>query len=77
MGTLLLRQVVVLTLISFGAYLWFRLRISLPAWATQEGRRMSLWDLCGILLVYFAGIKEASWMATKIKRRFRETEDSA
>jgi hypothetical protein len=77
MGTLLIRQVFVLTLISLGAYLWFRLRTVLPAWVTQEGRRMSVWDLCGILLAYWAAVREASWMAEKIKRRFRELDAAA
>jgi len=73
MGALLIRQVFVLTLISLGAYLWFRLRATLPAWATREGK-IPLWDLCGILLAYWAAVKEASWMAEKIKSRIRETE---
>ena len=77
MGLLLIRQIVVLTLVSLGAYLWFRLKALLPAWAIQEGRRGSLWDICGILLAYWVAIREASWIAERIKRRFRETEDQA
>jgi hypothetical protein len=77
MGKLLIRQVVVLALVSLGAYLWFRSKAVLPAWVTQEGRRMSLWDLCGILLAYWAAVKESSWMARKIKSQFGEPEDYA
>lgn len=76
MGELLIRQIAVLTLVSVGAYVWFRLRTVLPAWATQ-GRRLPLWDLCGIVLAYWVAIREASWMADRIKRRFRETENRA
>jgi len=75
MATLLIRQVFVLTLISVGAYLWHNLKTILPSWATYESRRLSLWDLCGVMLAYWAAVKEASWMAERIKRRFGETED--
>lgn len=75
MAMLLIRQAFVLALISLGAYLWHRLKTTLPAWATYEGRRMSLWDLCGVLLAYWAAVKEASWMAEKIKRHFPTSED--
>jgi len=75
MTTLLIRQVVILMLVSLGAYLWLRLKTILPEWATHEGRRSSLWVTCGLLLVYWAAVKEASYMAKKIKRHFRETED--
>jgi hypothetical protein len=77
MGLLLIRQIVVLTLVSLGAYLWFRLKAVLPAWAIQEGRRGSFWDICGILLAYWVAVREASWMAERIKRRFREIENQA
>lgn len=77
MAMLLIRQVFVLAAVSIGAYLWFKLRVVLPPWATQEGRRMSLWDLCGILLAYWAAVREASWMAEKIKRHFIENVNPA
>jgi hypothetical protein len=76
MGTLLIRQVVVLTLVSLGAYAWFRLRAVLPAWATQ-GQRLPLWDLCGIVLAYVFAKREASWMADRIKRRIKELDRAA
>jgi hypothetical protein len=76
MAILLVRQAFVLALISIGAYLWHYLKSVLPAWVT-EGRRLPLWDLCGLLLAYWAAIREASWMADKIKRRFPEPENEA
>jgi hypothetical protein len=75
MAILLIRQVFVLMLISLGAYLWFHLRAILPAWTTHEGRRGSLWDLCGLLLAYKVAVREATWMAAKIKRRSAELDD--
>ena len=75
MGALLIRQVFVLMLISLGAYLWHYLGSILPPWAVNRGRRLSLWDICGLVLVYLAAVKEASWMAGKIKGRFGESED--
>ncbi len=76
-GALLIRQVIVLALISLGLYLWRHLEAFLPVWVTYRGRRLSLWDYCGIVLVYLAAVKEASWMANKIKARFGEQEDQA
>jgi hypothetical protein len=76
-AALLIRQVFVLMLISLAAYLWIRLQTVLPGWATHEGRRMSLWDLLGIVLVYLVAINEASWMAAKIKQRLGESKNSA
>jgi hypothetical protein len=75
MAKLLMRQVFVLMLISFGAYLWLRLKTILPDWMTYESRRGSLWDFCGLILFYWAAVKEASWMARKIKRQFSEDEN--
>ncbi len=73
---LLIRQIIVLALVSLGAYLWRHAIPALPKWATQEGRRISLWDTGGIVLVYVVAIREASWMANKIKSKFPELEDS-
>jgi len=58
-----------------GVSLWFYLLPILPPWMTQEGRRGSLWDLCGWLALAIAGIAEGSWMAKKVKRQFSESED--
>jgi hypothetical protein len=74
MATLLIRQVFVLVLISLGAYLWHYFKSILPAWVTHEGK-VPLWDLCGIYLAYRVAVKEALWMADKIKRQFPEPED--
>ena len=76
MAKLLIRQIFVLTLISIGAYLWFRLKVILPEWAIHEGRKGSLWDVCGIMLACWAAVREASWMAEKIKQQFGEDQDS-
>ena len=75
MGKLLLRQLLVLALVSLAAYLWRYSKVILPSWVTQEGRRMSLWDYLGIILFYVIAVKEARWMAVKIKHQFSELED--
>jgi hypothetical protein len=75
MGKLLLRQILVLAAVSLTAYLWRYSKAVLPGWMTQEGRRMSLWDYVGILLFYVIAVKEAGWMAGRIKSHFPELED--
>ncbi len=75
MATLFARQILVLALVSAGAWIWHRLIPILPSWATQ-GPRLPLWDLFGIILFYLVAVKEASWMAAKIKSKFPELEDS-
>jgi hypothetical protein len=75
MAMLLMRQVFVLALIILGAYVWLRLKTVLPAWVTHEGRRMSPWDFFGLILFYWAAVKEASWMAKRIKRWSSENEN--
>lgn len=76
MGKLLVRQILVLALVSLAAYLWHYSRSILPNWLTQEGRRMSLWDYFGVILFYIVAVREAKWMAARIKRKFSEVEDS-
>ncbi len=76
MATLLTRQILVLALVSSAAWLWLYLIPKLPSWLTHEGSKMSLWDLFGILLAYVVAVREATWMATRIKRRFPELEES-
>jgi hypothetical protein len=76
MGMLLIRQIFVLMLICLGIYAWVRLRTVLPTWATHEGRRMSLWDFFGIVLFYFIAVKEAVWMAARIKQHLGESKNS-
>jgi hypothetical protein len=72
MGALLIRQTLVLALISLGLYFWRYLIPHLPAWFTTRGRRLSLWDYCGILLTYLVAVREAMWMSEQIKKRFPE-----
>jgi hypothetical protein len=74
---LLIPHVFILALIMSGVSLWFYLEPTLPPWLTQEGRKESLWDLCGWIVLALAGISQGSWMAGKIKRRFGEPEDQA
>lgn len=33
---------------------------------------LSLWELGGIIVVYIIAVREATWMAKKIKQRFPE-----
>jgi Na+/proline symporter len=73
-ATLLLPHALILALITSAAYLWLRIGPTLPPWATG-GRRLPLWSVCGLVVVYFAGTREGLWMADKIKRQFKERED--
>jgi hypothetical protein len=70
MAKLLVRQILVLALVSLALYLWRYFIPQLPTWLTARGRRMSLWDYCGLILTYVVAVREASWMAAKIKRQF-------
>jgi hypothetical protein len=74
---LLLPHALILALVVLGVTEWFHLKPLLPEWVTHEGRKGSLWMLFGWLLLASAGIWQGSWMAKKIKRRFKETADSA
>jgi di/tricarboxylate transporter len=76
MGRLLVRQILVLVLVSITAYLWRYSKSIFPGWVTQEGRRMSLWDYFGIIVFYVVAVKEAKWMATRIKHQFSELGNS-
>jgi hypothetical protein len=72
---LLMPHVLVLALIVSGVTWWFHLKPLLPAWATHEGRRPSLWFYCGALLLALAGIAQGAWMAGRMKRRFGPTKE--
>jgi hypothetical protein len=74
---LLIPHLLILVLITAGVMMWFHLRPLLPLWLTHEGRKESLWDLLGWLLLVGAGILQGFWMAGLIKRRFRDQEDGA
>jgi hypothetical protein len=72
-AVLLLPHALILVLITFAAYLWLRLGSVLPSWAT-EGRRLPLWDTCGLIVVWFAGTREGIWMGDRIKRQFKDSD---
>jgi len=72
---LLILHLPILALVLCGVSLWFHFRPMLPSWMTQEGRRGSLWDLCGWSILAVAGIAQGFWMAGKIKRWFSETKN--
>jgi hypothetical protein len=75
-GILLVRQILIIALISLGAYLWRYLIPLLPRWSNERAyRNLSLWEVGGALLVYFVAIKEATWMAKKIKQRFPDIKE--
>jgi hypothetical protein len=72
---LLMPHTLILALIILAAYLWLRLKSILPPWITHESHRGSWWDLCLLLLVWFAGTREGVWMAGRIKSGLPERED--
>jgi hypothetical protein len=73
---LLVRQFVILALISLFFFEWRRLIPVLPNWATVKAiRNLSLWEFGGIIAVYVVAVKEATWMAKKIKQRFPEIKE--
>lgn len=73
-ATLLLPHALILAPVTFLAYLWLSAIPLLPRWVT-EVHRVSLWQLCGLIPVWFAGTREGIWMSGKFKRRLRERED--
>lgn len=73
-AALLLPHAPILALIMLGGFLWLRFKPILPLWIT-EGRRLSLWDTFGLLVVWFAATREGIWMAGRIKRRLGQPED--
>ena len=76
MGSLLVRQFVILALISIGLYEWRHVIPALPSWATGRAiRNLSLWELVGIIAVYVVAVREATWMAKKIKKQFPEIKE--
>ena len=74
-ATLFLPHALILAGVMLVAYLWLHVTAMLPTWFVHRGRRLSLWDLCGIVLVWFAGTREGIWMAGSIKRHLRVRED--
>lgn len=55
---------------------WFQLKPVLPSWITHEYRKGSFWDLLGWMVLVVAGIVQGSWMARRIQRKFRGSEES-
>jgi len=74
-ATLLLPHALILAGVTLAAYLWLQVTPMLPQWFAHGGQRLSLWDLCGIVLFWFACTREGTWMAGKIKHRLAEYED--
>jgi hypothetical protein len=73
---LLVRQFFILALISLCAFEWRHLIPILPSWATVKAiRNLSLWEFGGIIVVYIIAVREATWMAKKIKLRFPEIKE--
>jgi hypothetical protein len=76
MAAILLPHALLLVPIMLGAWLWLYLKPSLPQWATLEGRKGSIWDLVGLLLVLMAAIGEGTSLGGRIRRRFGAAENS-
>jgi hypothetical protein len=75
MALLLLPHALILLPIMLGAYLWLYLKLVLPHWITVEGRKGSLWDVVGLLLVLIAAIVEGTSLGSWIKHRFGRAEN--
>jgi len=73
---LMMRQFVILALISLCAFEWRHLIPILPSWTTAKAiRNLSFWEFGGIIAVYIIAIREATWMAKKLKQRFPEIKE--
>jgi len=76
MAGLLVRQFVILAFVSVGLYEWRRVIPLLPTWANERAiRNLSLWEVAGIIVVYVIAVREATWMAKKIKQQFPEIDE--
>jgi hypothetical protein len=64
---LLIPHILILSLVLMGVFLWFRARQSLPDWVIHEGRKGSLWDVFGWLVLAFTGIAQGTWMGKKVR----------
>jgi hypothetical protein len=73
--TLLIPHALILPFIVLGVTEWFRLRPTLPIWAIQEGRKGSLWEMFGWLLLGLGGISEGFWLAARLRRKFGTESD--
>jgi hypothetical protein len=72
---LLIPHAAVSALLTFLIAMWFHAGAILPLWATTEGRKESLWDFFGWLVLAVAGVTQGVWMAGKFKRRTGKPED--
>jgi len=76
MASLLVRQFFILALVSLALYEWRHVIPALPSWARGRAiRNLSLWEVAGIVVVYVIALREATWMAKKIKQRFPEIKE--
>ncbi len=73
-ATLLLPHMPLLSLITLAAWLWLRAIPMLPPWMNTATHYGSPWQLFGMVVMVFAGVREGNWMARKIKRRFAESD---
>jgi hypothetical protein len=68
-ASLMIPHVLVLAALTYGTYLWFHLNSILPSGLSQRGRKASLLDLLGWVVLAAAGITQGIWMARRIKRQ--------
>ncbi len=73
-ATLLLPHTLILVPIMLGAYLWLNLKPVLPHWVTVEGRKGSLWDAAGLLLMLILVVIEGTSLGRWIKHRLGTSE---
>ena len=77
MGLLLIRQIFVLLLICIGIYAWVSPQgcHTLPGGDTRRRAGCRCGIFSGIIIFYFVAVKEAVWMAAKIKQHLGEIEE--
>jgi hypothetical protein len=66
-------HVPILAVLNFGIFLWFHLNTILPALMTTEGRKESLFEFLGWVVLAAAGITQGIWMAKRIKSQLNES----
>jgi hypothetical protein len=74
-GSQLLPHLLILVFVVAGVSEWFHLRPLLPSWATQDGRKPSLWFYFGGITLALSGYAEGSWFAKRISRQFSDPSD--
>jgi hypothetical protein len=73
---LIVPHIIVLAILLWAVSEWFHLKRLLPSWATQEGRRGSLWLQFGFLSLAIAAVAQGFWMAKKIQLKFPDPSES-